>query len=80
MKSLAISRFKVKCLAVLEHVRRTRKPILITRFGKPVAEIVPPSNPARSGGWLGCMKGTGRIHGDIVAPATCTIPVIVRPR
>jgi prevent-host-death family protein len=66
---MAISKFKATCLAVLERVRRTRKPILITRFGEPVAEVVPPSPPSRRKGWLGAMRGTGTIKGDIVSPA-----------
>jgi prevent-host-death family protein len=65
---MAISKFKATCLAVLERVRRTRKPIQITRFGKPVAEIVPPSLPPRPESGLGCMSGTARISGDIVGP------------
>lgn len=69
MEQMAISKFKARCLAVLERVNKTRKPILVTRFGEPVAEIVPPQAPARPATWLGCMKGTGRILGDIVAPA-----------
>ena len=39
MEKIAISKFKATCLAVLERVRRTKKPILITRFGQPVAEV-----------------------------------------
>lgn len=35
--------------------------------GKPIAEIVPMSSAEPS--WLGCMKDTGRIVGDIVSPA-----------
>ena len=69
MDSMAISEFKATCLAVLERVRRTRKPLLITRFGQPVAEVVPPSAPPRPKSWLGAMAGTGKILGDIVAPA-----------
>ena len=66
MKEVAISVFKAKCLGILEEVRKTRRPIRVTRFGKPVAEVVPPSpaKPARRR--LGCMVGTGRIVGDIV--------------
>jgi len=70
MEEIAISKFKATCLAVLERVRRTRKPVLITRFGEPVAEIVPPSVGPRPKDWLGAMAGTGRICGDIVAPAS----------
>lgn len=36
METIAISAFKATCLAVLERVRKTRKPILVTRFGEPV--------------------------------------------
>lgn len=70
MEEIAISKFKATCLAVLERVRRTRKPVRITRFGKPVAEVVPPSPPPRPRNWLGAMEGTGRIVGDIISPAS----------
>jgi len=67
MKEIAISKFKATCLAVLEDVRRTRRPVRVTRFGKPVAEVIPPSvSPKQS--WLGCMRDSLEIHGDIVAP------------
>jgi prevent-host-death family protein len=69
MKEVAISVFKAKCLGILEEVRKTRRPIRVTRFGKPVAEVVPPS-PEKSGGRrLGCMAGTAEILGDIVGPS-----------
>ena len=69
MEEVAISEFKAKCLALLERVRRTKKPIRITRFGKPVAEVVPPSPGLKKKRRLGSMAGTGRIVGDIVSPA-----------
>ncbi|MBV8049803.1 MAG: type II toxin-antitoxin system Phd/YefM family antitoxin [Acidobacteriaceae bacterium] len=68
MKEVAISVFKAKCLGMLEEVRKTRKPIRITRFGKPVAEIIPPSPVQPTGRRLGCMAGTAEILGDIVGP------------
>jgi prevent-host-death family protein len=68
MKEIAISVFKAKCLGILEEVRKTRKPIRVTRFGKPVAEVVPPTPEERPKRWLGCMVGTGEILGDIVGP------------
>ncbi|CAN5754627.1 hypothetical protein BH24ACT3_BH24ACT3_15480 [soil metagenome] len=68
VESISISRFKATCLAVLERVRVTGEPVLVTRRGEPVAEIVPPA-PLHGGDWLGAMTGTGRIVGDIVAPA-----------
>ena len=68
MKTIPISEFKATCLAVLERVRRTKEPVLLTRFGEPVAEIGPPSQPPRTKGWVGAMAGTGKILGDIVSP------------
>jgi prevent-host-death family protein len=67
MKEVAISEFKAKCLAMLEEVRKTKKPIRITRRGKPVAEVVPPA-PTPKRMILGSMKGTFEILGDIVSP------------
>ena len=67
---MAVSKFKATCLSVLERVRKTRKPVLVTRFGHPLAEVLPPSVPPPPTGWLGSLAGTGRIVGDIVSPAT----------
>jgi antitoxin (DNA-binding transcriptional repressor) of toxin-antitoxin stability system len=36
MEEVAISEFKAKCLALLQRVNKTKKPIRVTRFGKPV--------------------------------------------
>jgi len=66
MKEVAISVFKAKCLGLIEEVRKTRRPIRITRLGKPVAEVIPPSPEKSTSRKLGCMMGTGRILGDIV--------------
>ena len=42
MEQVPISEFKAKCLAIVKEVQRTGKPVQITRFGKPVADLVPP--------------------------------------
>ena len=68
LEEVAISEFKAKCLAILEQVRKTKKPIRITRYGKPVAEVFPPAPVAKKLGWLGSMAGTAEILGDIVSP------------
>lgn len=65
---MAISKFKATCLAVLDDVRKTRQPVLVTRFGEPVAQIVPAEPAPKSAGWIGSLKGTVRITGDIVSP------------
>lgn len=68
-ESIAVSRFKATCLALLKRVKQTGRPILVTRNGEPLARVVPPPEPARSGSWLGRFRGTGEIRGDVVAPA-----------
>ena len=68
MEEISISEFKAKCLAILERVRKTRKPVRITRFGKPVAEVVAPSPVKNNTEWIGSMKGQMEILGDIVSP------------
>jgi prevent-host-death family protein len=70
VEKMAISKFKAECLAVLERVRRTGDPVLVTRFGKPIAEVVPASKEPTASSWLGGLAATGRVVGDIVAPAT----------
>jgi len=68
MKEIGISEFRVKCSAILERVRKTRQPIRVTRFGLPLAEIVPPSLAKRAATRLGGLVGTGLILGDVVGP------------
>jgi prevent-host-death family protein len=68
MEQVAISEFKAKCLALLEQVHKTKKPILITRFGKPVAEVVPQSPVPEGTEWLGNLADTIEIVGDVVSP------------
>jgi prevent-host-death family protein len=69
MKEVAISEFKAKCLALLEQVRLTKKPIRVTRFGKPVAEVVPPEAIQGRAAWIGSMQDSMEILGDIISPA-----------
>ncbi len=69
MPQIAISKFKATCLAVLERVKRTGQPILVTRRGEPIAQVIPPAPAQRPQSWLGCMSGKARIAGDLVSPA-----------
>jgi prevent-host-death family protein len=70
MREIAISEFKAKCLALLEEVCKTRKPLRITRFGKPIAVVVPPTAVQGRAEWIGSMQHSMQILGDIVSPAT----------
>lgn len=69
LPSIPISLFKATCLAVLERVRRTGRPILVTRRGVPIAEVVPATPRVSRSSWLGTLQGRARIVGDVVAPA-----------
>ena len=68
MDEIAVSKFKATCLAALERVRRTGRPIRVTRFGRPLADVVPAEPAADARTWLGAMAGRGRVAGDILAP------------
>jgi prevent-host-death family protein len=67
MEEIAISKFKATCLAVLERVKKTGQPILVTRFGQPVAQIGPVESAKRTIR-LGTGVGSMEILGDIVGP------------
>ena len=73
METMPISKFKATCLATLERVRRTGRPLRVTRFGKPVADIVPPAAERAQAGWLGALRGTVRITGDITVPSSTLV-------
>jgi prevent-host-death family protein len=68
MKKVAISEFKAKCLSLLEEVQKTKKPLLVTKFGKPIAEVGPPSVNQKNRSWLGSMTGEINFLEDIVSP------------
>jgi antitoxin (DNA-binding transcriptional repressor) of toxin-antitoxin stability system len=69
METMAVSKFKATCLAALDRVRRTGRPLRVTRFGRPLADVIPPRSEPQASAWIGLMQGTGRITGDVVAPA-----------
>lgn len=70
IEEITISKFKATCLALLKKVKRTGKPILITRKGEPIAQVIPPPPPQKQESWLGAFKSTGKIVGDVVSLAT----------
>jgi prevent-host-death family protein len=41
METLSVSQFKTTCLSVLDRVNKQKKKVLITKRGKPIAEIIP---------------------------------------
>ena len=49
MQTIAAGRFKNVCLKLLDEVAATRTPLVITKRGKPVAQLVPYVSGAPSG-------------------------------
>jgi prevent-host-death family protein len=65
MKTMLVSEFKAKCIAVLKEVQRTREPLVITLRGKPLV-TVQPVQPRGPGKRLGSLKGRMTMRRDIV--------------
>lgn len=67
MQTIQASKFKARCLALMDQVARTGETILVTKNGKPVVEVKPHRGP-RAHSLIGLQKGALRIRGDIVSP------------
>ena len=67
MDTLPISRFKATCLAALERVRKTGRPLLVTKRGVPIAQVIP-APPPETNGAFGTMRDTAEEIGDILEP------------
>ena len=68
IQEIAISKFKAKCLSLLEEVSKTKTPLRVTRRGKALADVIPASSEAEEKSWIGSMSGSIDIVGDIVSP------------
>ena len=68
MEQLPVTKFKATCLAVMERVNRTGQPVRITRFGRPVVDVVPPAPQAKKPRVLGELASQTKILGDIISP------------
>ena len=66
MEKVQLSRFQKDIFAIIESVRLSEQPILITESGKSLVKIIP--IPPDEDSWLGCMESMGKIVGDIVSP------------
>lgn len=64
--SISTTEFEANCLDLLDEVAITRKPLVITKDGKPLAKLVPIIEEEASKKMFGYMKGTVTIQGDII--------------
>lgn len=67
MKTISVSEFRARCLAVVDEVYLTRTSVLITKRGKPYVRLVAAGKPPK---FIGRLKGKIEILGDIVSPIT----------
>ncbi|HEX8741289.1 MAG TPA: type II toxin-antitoxin system Phd/YefM family antitoxin [Casimicrobiaceae bacterium] len=67
MTTIQASEFKAKCLALMDRVARTGETIVVTKNGRPVAELRPHRKP-RAKTFIGLHKGQVEVRGDIVSP------------
>ena len=66
MKTIAAGQFKARCLRLMDEVRTTREPVLITKKGRPVAKLVPAESQVED--IFGCLRNEIKIVGDIESP------------
>lgn len=66
MKTIKASEFKAKCLKIMDEVAATGEPVIITKNGVPITELIPAKRRAKT--LLGSQKGSIRIKGDIISP------------
>ena len=70
MRTMAAGEFKAKCLAVMDEVQATGETVVVTKRGKPVAQIAPIGEPSEKDSpesIFGCLQHMGTITGDIVS-------------
>jgi prevent-host-death family protein len=63
---VAAADFKANCLRLMDEVAQQRRPIIITKRGKPVAKLVPVEEKPID--LFGRMAGSIKICGDIIGP------------
>ena len=67
MKTMTAGTFKVHCLAVMDEVQAKRQAVVITKFGRPVAKLVPAGKGTDE--IYHFLRGKGAVVGDVISPA-----------
>lgn len=65
MKTMAITDFKARALQIIGEVAESKEPIVVTKRGKPLAEVVPFTEKTPAPGKL---SDALVFEGDIVSP------------
>lgn len=70
-ETISISKFKTHCLKLIDRMGKTHRPLIITKRGKPVAQVLLPQVTQSVGGAdspFGSLEGTVTIRGDVIGP------------
>jgi antitoxin (DNA-binding transcriptional repressor) of toxin-antitoxin stability system len=69
---ISITDFKTKFDKTIKRAQKAKRPFRVTRRGKTIAEILvlKPAPVVDRAKWIGSMKDTMKICGDIVSPAS----------
>jgi prevent-host-death family protein len=62
-REVPAGKFKAECLRLIDQVADTHEPIIITKRGRPIVEVVPLRPPKGKP-----LQGSVIVHGDIVGP------------
>lgn len=66
MKSVSAGDFKVHCLSLITEVSQSRQPVVVTKYGKPVAKLVP-FDPGKDADEKP-LRGSVTYLGDVISP------------
>ncbi len=66
MRRIKASEFKAKCLKLMDEVAKTGEPIIITKNGQPVSQLIPYRRKPKT--LFGAMKDSMTITGDVISP------------
>jgi prevent-host-death family protein len=65
MKQMTASAFKAKCLQLMDEVAATGEPVIITKNGHPICQLVPYRRKPKT--LYGALQGSIRSTGDLIA-------------
>lgn len=63
MQQTTAKQFKAQCLALIDQVSQSGRPVVITKHGKPVVKVVPATLGEDE--IFGSLAGIARIEGDV---------------
>lgn len=67
--TIGAAEFKARCLRVIDNMNKDRRPVTITKRGRPVAVLHPVELPHESPSIIGAMRGSVLAYHDPFRPA-----------